>query len=147
MTNNTKKLNDFILEMPLYIKESLNYLYPGPLTIIFKKNNKKNMKYIGTKDTIGIRIPDHKLIKNIIEITGPLICTSANISGEKNAKKISDINKDLLSNLNLIIDGGTIEDGLPSTILDVTKYQPQLLRIGKIKKEDIENIINMNIIS
>lgn len=80
--NNFNSLEDFVLEIPINIKKILETFWPGPLTVIFKKKNNDICNIIGTEKTIGIRMPNHNFLRAILKYTGPLVCTSANISND-----------------------------------------------------------------
>jgi len=115
-------------------EQILKKIWPGQITIVLKK--KKGVKVFGAKKrTIALRIPNHRFIRKILEETDrPLVSTSANISGKPASVKIKNIltqfkNKKYLPDL--IIDAGNLEKGLPSTIIDLTKKNPTILRRGK----------------
>lgn len=116
---------------------------PGEITIILDK--KENFGKGFTKEnTIGIRIPDNIIALNILKETQlPLIVSSANLSGHSNGVNPQEINKDFKEKVDIIIDGGIIKEGIPSTIVRVEKNEIKILREGKITKEEIENKINL----
>lgn len=143
---NIDDLNLFTSCIPSFAKKIIKKFWPGPLTLVFEKNihNPYN-KIIGMENTIGIRIPKNNFVLNLLEKTGPLICTSANISGQVPPITLSKIPMIIKSKVGLIIDNGTIGSGIPSTIIDITSEDPLLIRVGSIKKENIECIIKKNI--
>ena len=112
--------------------------FPGPLTIILKKN--KNVPDIVTagKDTIGIRMPDENIALKLIEYSGvPVATSSANISGNPNETNIDNIIKYFNTKVDYYIDGGISKIGVPSTIIQVIEGKPIVLREGSISKEKI----------
>ena len=116
--------------------------WPGALTIILnKKNNVPDIMVSGGK-TIGVRIPALKLAQDIIEkVGGVLPTTSANISGETTPRSYDELNNKFKERVDIIIDGGKSPLGIESTIIDLTKEVPIILREGAIKKETIEKLI------
>jgi L-threonylcarbamoyladenylate synthase len=112
--------------------------FPGPLTVISKGKHKVSPGIESEEGTIGIRIPDYKLVTDIVKKLGkPITSTSANASYKKRPYKISDIldnlsqkQKDLID---LIIDAGTLPKNDPSTVVDTTLDDPVTLRQGEIK--------------
>ena len=105
-----------------WIKENLivdcdldKYL-PGPYTIILKKKNPEFLEWVSNKESLGIRIPDHEFTRQIQESGLPFITTSVNLSGEPFVTKVSDINPDMLEEIDHIIDYGEL-NGKPSTII------------------------------
>lgn len=120
--------------------------WPGSLSIILKTNEK--FKNITKYDTIGVRIPNLKMTRDIIEKSGGyLFVTSANISGELSPKNYSDVSNEIIENVNHIFKNNEKEriSGKPSTILDYSKKDLNILREGEITlnkiKEIYENII------
>ena len=116
--------------------------WPGALTIILnKKENIPDIMVSGGK-TVGVRIPALKLAQDIIENVGGLLpTTSANISGEKTPQSYDELNDRFKERVDIIIDGGKSPLGIESTIIDLTKKVPTILREGAIKKETIEKLI------
>ncbi|MGL5988570.1 L-threonylcarbamoyladenylate synthase [Cetobacterium sp.] len=124
------------------IKKLAKEFWPGALTIILdKKDNVPEIMVSGGK-TVGVRIPALKLAQDIIEyIGGVLPTTSANISGELTPRSYEELNEKFKSRVDIIIDGGKTPLGIESTILDLTKPIPVIIREGAIKRETIEGII------
>ena len=111
---------------------------PGPLTIILKKKPNFGTYFTAGNDTIGVRIPNHKIVSSILnEIDFPIIAPSANISGEPSGVEATDIIKEFDGKVDAIIDGGKANQGLSSTIVKVIDNEITILREGKITKEDI----------
>ncbi|MGL5960414.1 MAG: L-threonylcarbamoyladenylate synthase [Cetobacterium sp.] len=119
-----------------------NEFWPGALTIILnKKDNIPDIMVSGGK-TIGVRIPALKLSQDIIESVGGILATtSANISGERTPKSYDELDINFKIRADIIIDGGETPLGIESTILDLTRDTPVIIREGAIKKIDIEKII------
>lgn len=115
--------------------------WPGPLTIILSK--RKCVPDIVTrfKKTVGLRVPDHPIPLRLIEKTGPLACPSANISGNKPPVSCREVMRDLKGRIPLILDGGKSPIGVASTIIDMTKPVPKILRKGGVKIKEIEKYI------
>src|SRR4030042_221918 len=126
----------------VHLNETAKSLYekylPGPLTIISKSKGKVVKEVESENGNLGIRIPDYKLVLDIIKKFGkPITATSANASYKKRPYKISDIldnlsqkQKDLID---LIIDAGELPHNEPSTVIDTTYDDPVVLRQGGIK--------------
>jgi L-threonylcarbamoyladenylate synthase len=123
-----------------------NKFWPGPLTMIFKR--KSNVPDILTAggDTVGIRCPDNPLTVKLLELTGlPLTGTSANLSGQPNANDINEVMAYFDGKIEGAVDGGKCGGGVPSTVLDMTRKVPKILRAGGVSKEKIELALNMEI--
>jgi len=118
-------------------EDFMKHFLPGPLTVILKK--KDNIPDIVTSglDKVAIRIPDNKITIKILKEFGPLAVTSANIHGEKTPFLINDVKMQFTkSDIDLYVDDGRL-DGNPSTIVDISKDRPLILRSGSIKESDI----------
>ncbi|MFX1311098.1 MAG: L-threonylcarbamoyladenylate synthase [Promethearchaeota archaeon] len=127
-----------------------NYYWPGQLTLILKKkkNNILPPELTAFQNTIGLRIPENEILLNILKILkerkhfGGLIGTSANYSGEPPSISGEEVNKKILSPIDLIIDGGKSKSKMPTTIVDCTSQKIKFLRIGKISEEEIMEFLS-----
>jgi len=116
--------------------------WPGALTLILKKRNSVPDIMVSGGETVGVRIPALKLAQDIIEgVGGILPTTSANISGESTPRSYKELNEKFKNRVDIIVDGGSAPLGVESTILDLSKDVPKILREGAIKKEAIEKLI------
>lgn len=132
-----------------YIKNKLPYVdklmeafWPGPITLVFEKSDLVPNNITGGLNTIGIRIPDSEIARKIIDIAGvPISAPSANISGRPSATLFNHVLEDFEDKVDIIIDGGKSKIGLESTVVDVTKPIPVILRPGMITKKMIEEVV------
>jgi len=117
-------------------EEFLKKYWPGKVTVVLERKGRKKI-YGVEKKTIGLRIPDSKIINAIIsKIKRPLVQTSVNISGQpsiNDPEKISEIFLGKKFKPDLIIDDGPIKEGLRSTLVDLTGEELKILREGAIK--------------
>lgn len=111
---------------------------PGPITLILKKKENFGDYFTANNDTIGVRIPDNKIINSILDkIDFPIIAPSANISGKPSGIDVDNIIEDFKNSVDAIIDGGKANLGMSSTIIQVVNNEIRILRQGEITKEDI----------
>jgi hypothetical protein len=116
----------------------IKHFLPGALSIVCK-TKKEFVDLLGP--TVGIRIPDNDLTRDIIRrVGGILMTTSANISGEPPVTNISNISDELLKNVPLIITTDKILSGIPSTIVSYLDGKYSLIRQGQINFEEILKI-------
>ena len=109
-----------------------NYL-PGALTIVLKKSPAVPDKVSGGRDTVGIRIPDHKTALAILEGAGrPLAVTSANRSGEQCLLEYEDVVREFGDRVNIIVPG-RVKYREVSTVVDCTVEPPVVLREGVVR--------------
>jgi L-threonylcarbamoyladenylate synthase len=112
--------------------------WPGPLTCILPKKPTLPPA-VSSTDTVAIRIPDHKDARALLRVAGPMAVTSANISGQQSPVTAQQVYEQLKGRIPLILDGGTTPGGVPSTLVDCTGAQPNILREGPISLEDLLN--------
>lgn len=116
----------------------IKHFLPGALSIVCK-TKKEFVDLLGP--TVGIRIPDNDLTRDIIRrVGGILMTTSANISGEPPVTNISNISDELLKNVPLIITTDKNLSGIPSTIVSYLDCKYSLIRQGQINFEEILKI-------
>lgn len=129
-------------EKKIIIEKLASEFWPGALTIILNKKENVPGIMVSNGETVGVRIPALKLAQDIIEsVGGVLPTTSANISGEKTPRSFEELSEKFKERVEVIVDGGKSPLGIESTILDLTKMLPKILREGAIKKETIEKVI------
>ncbi len=97
-------------------KKIIRQYLPGPYTLILEKIEKNFLNWISAGEFIGVRIPGHIFIKKLQKLQIPIVTTSVNLSGEKFANSVEEINKDILQEIDLVIDGGILS-GKPSTLI------------------------------
>lgn len=137
-----EQLFQLVAELPPKACKLMDVFWPGPLTIIFKKNKEISSLATAGLDTIGIRMPDHPVIESIL-VKGELILVapSANISGSPSPTTMKYVADDLDGLVYGIIDGGNCDEGIESTIIDISGNVPVILRPGTITKEELEEEI------
>jgi len=119
-----------------------NRFWPGPLTLILKKNDSVPSIVSAGHPTIAIRIPSHKIALELIRRVGqPLAAPSANLSGRPSPTSARDAAEDLEGRVQLILDGGECQFGVESTVLSLVSSTPLLLRPGAISQEEIEEAL------
>ena len=125
-------------------KKLIECFWPGPITLIFKKADAVPYETSVGLDTVAIRFPSNIIAQKLITLSEtPIAAPSANISGKTSTTTAQDVYEDFQGIIPLIIDGGKTEIGLESTVVDVSneKINPQILRPGKITKENIEECL------
>jgi len=113
--------------------------FPGPLTVILKKKKIVPSCVSGNLETVGIRMPSNKIAHDLIELSNtPIAAPSANISGRPSGTNIKDIFEEFKDKVSCMIDAGDTNIGLESTVVRVIDGVVNILRPGKITKEDLE---------
>lgn len=143
----SKKMADEYVE----INESAEKIYrdflPGPFTVISKSKYVVDKRIESELGTLGIRIPNFKLILDIVQnFNRPITATSANSSGKKTPYSVKDVfgtlNKKQRNLIDLVIDGGDLPKNPPSTVIDTTTTELNIYRQGRIDPKSVKNIEN-----
>lgn len=121
-------------------KKIINAFMPGMITMVFKKKEDVNPVMTNGKETIGVRIPDSEYVLSLLRKVGPMLVTSANLSNHPNTTSTKEVLDQLDGRIDLVVDGKT-NDNIASTVVDVSKGDINILRVGKISKENIEEIL------
>ncbi|MBD3270814.1 threonylcarbamoyl-AMP synthase [Candidatus Peregrinibacteria bacterium] len=139
---NLKMMKEFVQIVPLDALKLIEKYWPGPVSLVLKKNSKVNDIITAGGETVGVRMPSKRETLEIIMKMGrPIAVPSANISGKVSPKTVMQV-EEQLEGLDIagIVDGGNCDYGLESTIVDFTEEKPKILREGVIQKEEILNL-------
>ena len=118
------------------------HFWPGPLTMIFEKSDAVPYGTTGGLDTVAVRMPSDPVARALIRAAGGFVSApSANTSGRPSPTTAAHVAEDLSGKIEMILDGGEVEIGLESTILDMTVDPPMILRPGAITAEMFEKVI------
>ena len=111
---------------------------PGPVTLIVKKNSRVPNVITGGTDTVGVRMPDCPLTREIIRAAKvPLAAPSANLSGQPAPTNAKGVLRDFDGKIPLVIDGGATRFAVPSTVIDCSGEGFSVLRRGVVTEENI----------
>lgn len=121
----------------------IDTFWPGPLTMKFKKKGDIFPDIISAGDEyIRVRLIAKGLMHNLIQTAGvPIVAPSANLSGNSTGTKMENIIKEFHSKVDYILDYGDIENDTVSTIVQVEDEKVVVIREGKIKKEEIAEVL------
>ena len=129
--------------IPEAAKKLAEVFWPGPLTMIFKKTDLVPCETTGGLNTVAVRMPQHLTAQKLIQAAGGYIAApSANLSGKPSPTSAKYVLEDMMGRVDMIIDGGDVEIGLESTIVDMTEDEPLILRPGYITKEMLEEVLH-----
>ena len=117
-------------------------LSPGPITYVLPLRKTQNLPKVFFKNTLGVRIPDHKLAHEILtKVDFPVAATSANISGENAAVLASEITMEIRKNVSKFLEDDYSVSGICSTVFDMISRK--VLREGMISSTKIIDAINV----
>lgn len=132
----------YCVEVPESAYRLAEQFWPGPLTMILKRNPIVPDRTTGGLDTVGVRCPNHPVTLALIEAAGvPIAAPSANLSGRPSCTTAQHVLEDVGGKIDCILDGGPCAVGVESTIVDLTVNPPRLLRPGGLPLESLEKVL------
>lgn len=137
-----EELSVIVKDIPKTAYPLMEAFWPGPMTLIFQKNESVPYETTGGLDTVAVRMPEHEGARELIAAAGvPIAAPSANTSGRPSPTTALHVKEDLDGRIEMIIDGGSVGIGVESTIVDLTEEIPIILRPGHITKSMLESVI------
>lgn len=116
----------------------MSRFWPGPLTLVMSARSTVPKRLTGGTGRLGVRQPGLPLPALVAAaVGGPITATSANRSGAPPATTAATVRAAFGEEIDLVLDGGATPGGLPSTVLDVTRDPPRLVRAGRITEEQL----------
>ena len=116
--------------------------WPGPLTMVLKRAVRVSDLITGGQDTVGLRVPAHPVAQQLLKTFGRGIAApSANPFGRLSPTTAQHVRDELGNAVDLVLDGGPCEVGIESTIVDLTREPPAVLRPGRISAQQIADAL------
>ncbi|MDD5590035.1 MAG: L-threonylcarbamoyladenylate synthase [Candidatus Portnoybacteria bacterium] len=129
------------------LEKILSLVWPGSVTVLLRKKDKLPEKLTAGRETIGLRIPNYKLVNMLLaELPRPLTATSANISDQPSSTKIGEVLAQFRNQFlkpDLVLDAGDLKFNEPSTVLDMTSPKPKIIRIGATNPKKLLEILSI----
>src|SRR3989339_291604 len=142
-----EEVNLLSSKIPKVAWKLIDEFWPGPLTLVLKKNKIVPSEVTAGLDTVAIRMPKNKIALALIEKSGPIAAPSANLSSKPSGTSVKHVIQDFKGKVDCIISSRESEIGLESTVLDLTG-KPRILRPGAITFEELIKILpNLEIIT
>ena len=141
LIGDARELIKITAQVPSNAKKLIDLFWPGALTLIFELDPDlpENLSPTGT---IGVRLPDHEFALDLLKATRPLAVTSANLAGKASALTAEQVRDQLDGKIDLILDGGRVQGGTASTVLDCTGEEFRIIREGPISWKDLKIAID-----
>ena len=137
-----EELAPLVKEVPEAGKKLMEAYWPGPLTMILRKNEVIPYETTGGLDTVAIRMPSHPVARRFLQDSGCMIAApSANTSGRPSPTTAQHVWEDLQGKIEVLLDGGPVGIGIESTIVDLSEDQPMILRPGFITQEMLSQVL------
>lgn len=111
--------------------------WPGPLTLVVHSDEGLSWDLGDARGTVAVRMPLDELTLDVIREVGPVAGTSANLSGQPPATTARDALRSLGDQVEVYVDAGLRREQRPSTIVDLTRAEPHVLRAGPVPEQDV----------
>ena len=132
--------------IPEGAEQLMDAFWPGPLTMLFPRKPKIPLEVTAGLPTVAIRMPSMPCTRKLLETCGlPIAAPSANRSGRPSPTTAAHVKEDMEGRIPLILDGGECLVGLESTVLDLTRGEPVILRPGGITRDMIESVLHKEV--
>jgi L-threonylcarbamoyladenylate synthase len=136
------QLGEWAVDVPDVAWRVAERFWPGPLTMILRKRDRVPGVVTGDLPTVGLRVPSHPVAQEVLkQFGGGIAAPSANRFGRLSPTTAEHVRAELGDSVDLIIDGGTCDVGLESTIVDLSSDQPSILRPGAVTAEQLRELI------
>lgn len=143
-----EKLTQWACDIPKEAYILAEAFWPGPLTLILKKQPWVQDAVTAGQPTVGLRVPSHPVALAVLKaFGGGLAAPSANLFTEVSPTHARAVKEALGDRVELVLEGGDCEVGLESTILDLSGDAPQILRPGMISVEAIEAVLGCKVLT
>jgi L-threonylcarbamoyladenylate synthase len=137
----TTTLDALASGVPDYVAALTEAFWPGPLTLVCTQQPSLTWDLGETRGTVAVRMPDHEVALALLERTGPLAVSSANLSGSPAATRAEQAEEMLGESVEVILDAGPSAAGEASTMLDVRGPVPRVLRAGALSVAQINAVL------
>lgn len=134
-----ERVKEYVLPFDSKVEELMSRFWPGALTIILPANTSKVPEQVrGGGLTLGIRIPDHEIMLELIrEADVPITGSSANFAGGSTPFTYEALDKSLIKLVDFVVEGKTKEQGLSSTVIDCSVNPWKIVRQGSVDVPDL----------
>ncbi|MFF2195105.1 L-threonylcarbamoyladenylate synthase [Streptomyces sp. NPDC058157] len=134
-----EQLGDWVEEVPETARVLAEAFWPGPLTLVLRRGRRVPLEATGGLETVAVRVPDHPVALALLSaFGGGVTAPSANRFGSVSPTTAHHVHAELGDAVDFVLDGGSCEVGVESTIVDLTSGVPSILRPGGVTAEDIE---------
>jgi tRNA threonylcarbamoyl adenosine modification protein (Sua5/YciO/YrdC/YwlC family) len=147
LIGNAAALDGLAQDIPSLAHKLAETFWPGALTMILKAQPSLTWDLGETKGTVALRMPDHKIALALLQETGPLAVSSANLTGEPAAITCQQAEAYLGSKVKVYLDGGSSPKAEASTIVDLTGLVDELDESGELKTTGKARIVRRGALS
>jgi L-threonylcarbamoyladenylate synthase len=121
--------------------ELVDAFWPGALTLVAKHQPSLQWDLGDTRGTVAVRMPLHPVAIELLTEVGPMAVSSANLTGHPAPENCDHAQEMLGDSVSVYLDGGPTPANVPSSIVDVSREVPRLLRAGAISAEELRKVV------
>ncbi len=138
LIDSDNQLEMLVEKIPPAADAIMEAFWPGRVTLVFDARDTLPDSLNAQSGKIGVRLPGHPVAAAMVrQVKGPLTGTSANLSGRPGCYRLPDLDPQIAGQVDLVLDAGTLQGGVGSTVVDVTEEPPRILREGEVTASQI----------
>jgi len=141
LVSSATTLDALAVGVPEWARALVEEFWPGPLTLVCRQQSSLQWDLGDTRGTVAVRVPDHDVAREVLERTGPMAVSSANLTGSPAATDADAAEQMLGDAVSTIVDAGPTPGETPSTIVDATGERPRVLREGALTTADLLRVL------
>jgi L-threonylcarbamoyladenylate synthase len=134
-------LDGLVDHVPAYVHDLVRAFWPGGVTLVVRHAPSLAWDLGDAFGTVAVRMPLHAVAVELLQLTGPMAVSSANISGQVPATTCDNAQMQLGGDVAVYLDGGQSAQAVPSSIVDCTGTRPRLLRAGALTADEIRDVV------
>lgn len=137
-------IEGLVSQFSAHMRKLVEAFWPGGLSLVVPQAPSLPWNLGDTRGTVMLRMPNHPVAIELLQRTGPMAVSSANVSGQPPATTAQMAEDQLGNDVAVYLDGGEATIGEPSTIIDLSTHRPRILREGAISAEQLGEVLQMS---
>jgi len=138
LIDSKNQLEMLVEKIPPAADAIMEAFWPGRVTLVFDARDISPGLLTAQTGKIGVRLPAHPVAAALVrQVKGPVTGTSANLSGHPGCSRLPDLDPRIAGQVDFVLDAGTLQGGVGSTVVDVTEEPPRILREGELTASQI----------
>jgi len=137
----SRTVDGLATDVPAYARALMEEFWPGPLTVVLRAQPSLAWDLGDTGGTVALRMPDHLVALELLAEVGPMAVSSANRHGHPSSRTVVEAASQLGPSVEFYLDGGPVAGGLASTIVDCTRDEPVVLRLGALSEAAVMGVV------
>ena len=142
LIHSKKQLEMLVEKIPPAANAIMEAFWPGRVTLVFDARDTLPGLLTAQTGKIGVRLACHPVAAAMLrQVKDPVTGTSANLSGRPGCNRLPDMGRQIAGQVDLVLDAGTLQGGIGSTVVDVTEEPPRILREGQVTASQIHRAL------